>query len=237
VTMSDRGVFNDIDVAMMVHSADQTYQSGTSSAMESLQFVYSGKASHAAASPDKGVNALDSVIQLFNGINALREHTTSDTRIHGIITEGGEVPNVVPERAVAKFYIRSKEKDNLDKVVGQLKGIGKGAALMTGAEVEISNFELVFDNMITHETMSDAFNKNMKKVAVPIMLPIDHGVDSKDMVIVGKVRHASHRVGGLNDPGVDFHTNEYADNTDTRDGHNAIYDRALTLAATGYDIL
>ena len=237
VTMSDRGVFNDIDVAMMVHSADQTYQSGTSSAMESLQFVYSGKASHAAASPDKGVNALDSVIQLFNGINALREHTTSDTRIHGIITEGGEVPNVVPERAVAKFYIRSKEKDNLDKVVGQLKGIGKGAALMTGAEVEISNFELGFDNMITNETMSDAFNKNMKELTGRFMHPSDHSFGSMDMGNVSKVIPSIHPFIGLNEPGLEFHTKEYADKTVTKDGHKAIFDGALTLAATGYDIL
>src|SRR5699024_10328934 len=131
----------------------------------------------------------------------------------------------------------SKEKDNLDKVVGQLKGIGKGAALMTGAEVEISDFELGFDNMITNETLSDAFNKNMKKSTERLIPPSDHSTRSMDMGNVSKVIPSIHPFIGLNEPGLEFHTKEYADKTVTKDGHKAIFDGALTLAATGYDIL
>lgn len=237
VTMSDEGIFDDIDVAMMIHAADQTIASGTSSAMESLQFVYKGKSSHAAESPELGINALDGVIQLFNGINALREHTSSDTRIHGIISEGGEAPNIVPERAVAKFYIRSLEKDNLNKVVQQLKDIGKGAALMTGAEVEISHFEFGFDNMITNETMSQLFNENLKEISNRDIQPSQHSFGSMDMGNVSKVTPSIHPFIGLNEPGLDFHTIEFANKTITEDGHRVIEDSALALARTAYDIL
>ncbi len=237
VTMSERGVFKDVDVAMMIHSADRTFESGTSSAMESLQFVYKGRSSHAAESPEKGINALDSVIQLFNGINALREHTTSDTRIHGIISEGGEAPNVVPDRAVAKFYIRAMEKENLVKVVQQVKAIGKGAAQMTGAEVEISHFELGFDNMITNTSMSKLFNDNLITMSGRVMQPAQHLFGSMDMGNVSKETPSIHPFIGLNEPGLEFHTKEYADKTITKDGHAVIFDGALALACTGYDIL
>ena len=103
VPMAKAGLFNDVDVEMMLHPAGESYESGDSLAMDALQFTYYGKTSHAAASPEKGINALDGVIQLFNGINALREHVKSDVRIHGVITEGGKAANVVPYKAVAQF--------------------------------------------------------------------------------------------------------------------------------------
>ena len=87
--MVERGAFNDVTVAMMVHPSNVTEESGTSLALNALQFQFKGKAAHAAAAPEKGINALDGVIQLYNGINALRQHLTSDVRIHGIITANG----------------------------------------------------------------------------------------------------------------------------------------------------
>lgn len=237
VTMSQEGVFEDIDVAMILHGADQSYESGTASAMESLQFVYKGKATHAADSPEEGINALDSVIQLFNGINALREHLSSDIRIHGIITEGGLAPNVVPERAVAKFFIRAKDSVYLKTVVEKVKNIAQGAALMSGATVEISNFELSFDNMVTNNALSDAFTKNLREVSAHPVLPGKHSYGSVDMGDVSKLVPAIHPFIGLNEPGLDFHTTEFADKTISKDGHQALSDGALSLAQTGFDVL
>src|SRR5690606_39160048 len=144
---------------------DESFISGESLAMDAIQFAYKGKASHAAASPEKGINALDSVIQLFNGINALREHLPTDVRIHGIISDGGVAANVVPDYAVAQFYIRAKERSYLNEVVGKVKNIANGAALMTGATLEISNYELSYDDMNTNQTLSDAFTENLKKAS------------------------------------------------------------------------
>lgn len=237
VTMSQEGVFENIDVAMILHGADQSYESGTASAMEALQFVYTGESTHAADSPEEGINALDSVIQLFNGINALREHLPSDIRVHGIISEGGLAPNVVPDRAVAKFYVRAKEGSSLKIVVEKIKNIAQGAALMAGTTVDISNFELSFDNMVTNNALSDTFTKRLKEISAQPVLPGKHSFGSVDMGDVSKLVPAIHPFIGLNEPGLTFHTKEFANKTITKDGHQAIADGALSLARTGYDVL
>src|SRR5690625_6648560 len=115
--MSAEGVFYHIDVAMILHPGNVSSESGHSLAMDAIQYEYTGKSSHAAASPEKGINALDSVIQLFIGIIALRELVTSDVRIHGVFSEGGKAAKVVPDKAIAQFYIRAGKRKKLNEVV------------------------------------------------------------------------------------------------------------------------
>ncbi|WP_010651808.1 M20 family metallopeptidase [Oceanobacillus massiliensis] len=237
VAMSEQGTFSDIDAAMIVHPGDVSYESGESLAMDAIQFSYSGKSAHAAASPEKGINALDSVIQLFNGINALRQHVTSDVRIHGVIPEGGQAANVVPDKAIAQFYVRAKNRSYLDEVVRKVKQIAEGAALMTGASLEISNYELSYDNMITNEALSKKFTENLKKTSSYPVLPAKDSYGSIDMGNVSQVVPAIHPYIGMNKPGLIPHTKEFADQTITGDGHQALRDGALSLAMTGYDIL
>ncbi|WP_339227057.1 M20 family metallopeptidase [Oceanobacillus sp. FSL K6-2867] len=237
VPMAEQGTFDDIDVAMMVHPADVSSESGPMLAMDALQFDYTGKASHAAASPEEGINALDAVIQLFNGINALREHVSSDVRMHGIITEGGQAANVVPEKAVAQFYIRANERKVVDEVVQKVRNIADGAALMTGASVAISNYELSYDNMVTNNVLSDVFTKNLKAHSPHPVYPAVAATGSADMGNVSQVVPAIHPFVGMNRPGLVFHTKEFADQTITKDGETAIADAVLSLAQTGYDIM
>ncbi|WP_042142348.1 M20 family metallopeptidase [Paucisalibacillus sp. EB02] len=237
VPMSEQGIFEDIDVAMILHPGDQSYISGDSLAMDAIQFAYTGRASHAAASPEKGINALDGVIQLFNGVNALREHLPSDVRIHGIIAEGGKAANVVPDYAVAQFYIRAKKRDYLDEVVEKVKNIASGAALMTGASLEVSNYELSYDEMITNHSLSNAFTKNLEQTSnLPIFEP-KSSYGSIDMGNVSQVVPAIHPYIGLNKPGLVAHTKEFADQTITEDGFETLMSGALALAYTGFDIL
>lgn len=237
VIMSDKGVFNDVDVAMLVHAADQSYQSGSTSSMEAIEFTYEGKASHSADKPEAGINALDSVIHLFNGINALREHLASDVRVHGVITEGGKVPNVVPDNAIARFYIRSKEREYLNDVVQKIKNVAQGAALMTGSTLHMSNFESSFDNLITNNALSQAFTKRLKNISEDHVYPEKHSYGSSDIGNVSKVVPAIHPFIGLNEPGLVFHTKEFANKTISQEGHRALSDGTLTLALTGYDVL
>lgn len=237
VAMSEEGTFDDVDVAMMLHPGPGSYKSGGSLAMDAIQYLYKGKTAHAAADPEKGINALDSVIQLFNGINALREHLPSDVRIHGIIAEGGKAANVVPGRACAQFYIRASERSRLNKVVKQVEHIAEGAALMTGASLEISNYELSYDDMVTNETLSEAFTKNLQAVdSEPVKeSPVDHG--SIDMGNVSQVVPAIHPYISLRNEDLVQHTREFADTTITSVGHEALKNGALSLALTGYDVL
>lgn len=237
VPMSAEGVFDGIDVAMILHPGNESSESGKSLAMDALRFHYKGKSSHAAASPEKGINALDSVLQLFSGINALREHVSSDVRIHGIITEGGLAANIVPDNAVADFYIRAAERNNLNEVVEKVKNIAHGAALMTGATLEISNYELSYDNMVTNQKLSEAFTKNLKKISDYPIQPRKLDSGSIDMGNVSQVVPAIHPYISLNNPDLVFHTTEFADQTITADGKQTLFDGALSLASTGYDVL
>lgn len=237
VPMAAEGIFDGIDVAMILHPNGESCESGGSLAMDAIQFKYTGKSSHAAASPEKGINALDGVIQLFNGINALREHVTSDVRMHGVISEGGLAANVVPDLAIAQFYIRANERAYLNEVVEKVTNIAKGAALMTGATVEITNYELSYDNMVTNEQLSKAFTKNLTQVSkYPVeSAKLDHG--SIDMGDVSHVVPAIHPYIGLNDKDLVAHTKGFADQTITPDGHEALIDGVLSLAQTGYDVI
>lgn len=237
VPMSEQGTFNDIDVAMMVHPADISSESGAMLAMDAIQFSFTGKASHAAASPEEGINALDGVIQLFNGVNALREHVPSDIRIHGIISEGGQAANIVPEKAVAQFYVRANKREVLDEVVKKVENIAHGAAAMTGAAVDITNFELSYDNMITNKALSETFTKNLK---IHSQQPVYTAVKPSGSADMGNVSHvvpAIHPYVGLNEPGLVFHTKEFADKTITEDGEATIAEGVLALAQTGYDVM
>ncbi|MFD1850798.1 M20 family metallopeptidase [Oceanobacillus bengalensis] len=237
VSMSAEGIFNDIDVAMILHPSDQSYESGDSLAMDAIQFAYTGKSSHAASSPERGINALDSVIQLFNGINALRQHVTSDVRIHGVIPEGGQAANVVPDYAVAQFYIRASNRDYLNELICKVKHIAEGAALMTGATLEISNYELSYDNMITNDTLSKIFTKNLAETSELAIHATKNGSGSIDMGNVSQVVPAIHPYIGLNKPGLVHHTKEFADQTITKDGYQTLVSGVLALAQTGYDVI
>jgi len=237
VPMSEEGIFDEVDVAMMVHPLGKSTESGATLAMDAIQFEFTGKSSHAAAAPEKGINALDGVIQLFNGINALREHVPSDVRMHGIISEGGEAANIVPDRAVAQFYFRAEKRETLDNVVEKVKNIAKGASLTTGATVAISNYELSYDNMETNQALSEAFTKNLKEISPRPVHPAKEATGSADMGNVSQVVPSIHPHIGLNEEGLVLHTKEVADKTITEDGRNAMSEGVLALAKTGYDVI
>jgi amidohydrolase len=237
VPMSEQGIFDDIDAAMILHPGDESYESGESLAMDAIQFDFRGRTSHAAASPEMGINALDAVIQLFNGINALRQHVTSDVRIHGIIKEGGVAANIVPDKAVAQFYVRAKDRSYLNEVVQKVISIAKGASSMTGAEVHIENYELSYDNMVTNQTLSQVFTANLLSTGVKQVHKPKNSYGSIDMGNVSHVVPAIHPYIGLDSPGLIAHTREFADLTITDNSHQILSRGALALALTGFDLI
>lgn len=237
VEMVRRGEFNDADIAMMVHPSSLTQESGTSLALEALRFEYTGKAAHAAASPEEGINALDAVVLLYNGINALRQHVTSDVRIHGIITDGGKAPNIVPDFAAANFYIRAAKKENRDAVVKKVVECAKAAALMTGSTLEVSNFEEAYDNLRTNKVLSDLFNTNLISLGEKEILKGDNSTGSIDMGNVSGVVPAIHPWLGLGDRKLVLHTREFAERTMSEQGKEAVYKGASAMAMTAFDVI
>ena len=237
VDMAENGIFKDIDAAMILHPEDKTYESGNSLAMDALQFDFRGRASHAASSPHEGINALDAVILTFNGINALRQHVTSDVRIHGIIKEGGKAANIVPDRAIAQFYVRAGKKKYLKEVTEKVKNIAKSAALMTGADLEISNYEISYDDMKTNQNLSKVFVENLKLAGVNEIHPERSSYGSMDMGNVSNVVPAIHPYISISDTSLIGHTAEFRDATLTDRAHDALVKGSCALALTGYDVL
>lgn len=233
----EKGAFEDITVAMMAHPSAVSEESGASLALNAIKFEYFGKAAHAAAIPEKGINALDSVILLFNGINALRQHVTSDVRIHGIITQGGVAPNIVPDYAEAQFYVRSKDKRYLETVVAKVKECAEGAAKMTGATVKISNFENSYDNLRTNIALSDLFTANLRDLGETEIMPASDGIGSIDIGNVSHAVPAIHPWIGVGDSTLIIHSKEFAEHTITEKGRATIYKGACALAMTAYDVL
>lgn len=239
VTMAEQGVFDKLDVAMMVHPLHSNVKSGSSLAMDAIQFEFFGKPAHAAANPEKGINALDAVIQTFNGINALRQHVTSDTRIHGIIPEGGKAANVVPDYAVAQFYVRAKTRSYVNELVEKVKSIAEGAAMMTGATMKMSNYELSYDNMVTNEVLSEVFTEQLVSLGVDSgeIIANRDGSGSLDMGNVSLVVPSIHPYIKICNELYSCHTTEFRDAALSDQGKEAMILGAKAMAWTAYELL
>ncbi|MBE2977410.1 M20 family metallopeptidase [Priestia megaterium] len=239
VTMAEQGIFNHLDVAMMVHPYYCHQKSGRSLAMDAIQFEFFGKSAHAAAAPHEGINALDGVLQTFNSINALRQHVKPDVRIHGVITEGGKAANVVPDYAVAQFYVRASTRAYVDEVTEKVKACANGAALATGTKLKISNYEFSYDDMQTNQTLSDVYTNNLISLGVSEQSITedqgDHG--SLDMGNVSQVVPAIHPYIQICDDYFVCHTHEFREAALSEQGREAMILGAQTMALTGYDVL
>lgn len=239
VDMVNQGAFDDVDVAMVAHPESRHLKSGASLALNPLQFTFRGKAAHAAAAPEEGINALDAAIITFNGINALREHVLPSTRIHGIIKEGGKAANIVPDLAIAQFYVRSTTKSYMLEVSEKVINCAKAGALATGAKLEITNFENGYDNLVTNETLSDVYTKHIKNMGVENVYEPDFFPGSLDMGNVSHVCPAIHPFFGVCKEGevLTLHTAEFAKATLTETAYDNMIKTVCALALTGAEII
>ncbi len=238
VPMAQAGLFDDCDFAMMAHPYYAYEESGISLAMDALQFEFFGKSAHAAASPQHGINALDGVLQLFNGINAMRQQTRSDTRIHGIINQGGVAANIIPDYASAQFYIRSASRAYTNELVDRVKRIAEGAALQTGCRVEISNYEYSYDELITNRTLSEAFSQNLIANGVQ-REEIQSGKDagSLDLGNVSVRCPAIHPYVKVTDEKHELHSIGFRDRAQEPQALEAMLFTATVLAETAFDVM
>ncbi len=137
LVMVSAGLYREVDAVLSMHPEAEDAVGGSCLGVARLSFSFRGRAAHAASSPDKGVNALDAAIQTFNNVNALRQHTRPDARIHGIITHGGKAVNIVPDFARCEFGVRSVDLGYLRELLEKVKNCARAAALATGAGLDI----------------------------------------------------------------------------------------------------
>ncbi len=214
VTYVENHEFDGVDMALMAHPASEYVKSGSSLALEPVQFEFFGKTAHAAAAPEQGINALDGAIQTFNGVNALREHMRSDSRVHGVIMDGGKAANIVPEYAKVQYYVRSTTKTYNMELLEKVKNCARGAALATGTELKITKFEFNYDNLVTNQALSKVFNDTIYEVAGIVMNEPTKGTGSLDAGQVSQVCPTIHPYFDVtNDKSIAGHTRDLADAT------------------------
>src|SRR5438067_3265141 len=140
VKLINAGVFKTVDAAMMIHGFDRWIMHQDLLGIVRVGFEFSGRAAHAAADPWEGVNALDAVIQTFNAVSMLRQQVKPSTRIHGIVTNGGAAPNIIPEVAACLFYVRAAEIDYLWQLYDRVVACAEGAAKATGTTLAVTDY-------------------------------------------------------------------------------------------------
>lgn len=238
VTYVENNEFDGVDIAMMAHPASEYTKSGTSLALEPIQFEFFGKTAHAASAPEKGINALDGAIQTFNSVNALREHMRSDSRVHGVIMEGGRAANIVPEYAKVQYYVRSTTKTYNMELLEKVKNCARGAALATGTELKITKFEFNYDNMVTNETLSNIFNKQIYDIAGITMSEPPKSTGSIDAGQVSQVCPTIHPYFDVtNDKTIAGHTRELADSTLKDYAKEQMKNTIAALVLTAADVI
>lgn len=164
VYMVREGLFNDVDFAIHWHPGDENSAAAeTTLANRSAKFRFKGKAAHAAGAPEQGRSALDGVEAMNMMVNMMREHTTMDSRIHYVITEGGSAPNVVPDAAEVFYYVRHSRTDEVDAMWTRLEAAAKGAAMGTGTEV---SWEVIHGNnpLLVNEAMAKAMDGKLRQL-------------------------------------------------------------------------
>ena len=237
VDMAEAGCFDDIDVAMISHPTGKNHEkSGTSQAMEALQFTFRGKTAHAAGDPYNGINALDGVIQFFNSINALRQQTKTSARIHGIISNGGEAANIIPDLAVANFYVREATTKDMLKLSERVKNCAKGAALATGTSLEIENYEYTFKHLVTNEKLSSIYTKNLELQGIKD-IPMSDPTGSSDCGDVSHHCPTIHTYFPISKCELTGHSIEFAKATITEEAYKGMKEAIFALVMTGKDIL
>ena len=236
VLMAERGAFQDIDAAMLAHPHGVDMASMRSLACIRLEVQFFGKAAHAAGSPDRGVNALEAMIQAFNGINSLRQHINERARIHGIITHGGEAPNVVPDYTAATFLVRSEWESYLDELKEKVLNCFKAASLATGARLEYE-WSSYYAPLKCNLALADLFSKNMETLGRSVLPPMRRGLGSSDMGNVSVLIPSIHPMVAIASLDVVAHSPEFAEAAASEAGNRGLLDGAKAMAMTVVDLI
>jgi amidohydrolase len=231
-------VFEGVDAAMMVHPSSHNMTRRRSLTSYKVRIEFFGKAAHAAAKPDEGINALEAMILTYNGINALRQHLRDDARIHGVITHGGEAPNIVPDYTAAKFYVRAADTPYCTEVLEKLQACAEGAARATGARLEINEYAPRYDAMMPNPKLADLMEANMAALGIEVREPeADERMGSSDMGNVSQVVPGLHPYIAIGPEEMGGHTIEFQEAAASPAGHEGMIKAAKVLAMTAVDLL
>ncbi len=228
------GALDGVDAAMMVHPTPYDEYAPRALAIEEWRVVHRGRASHASSEPHLGLNALDGIVQGYTSIAMLRQHLRPLQQVHGVIVDGGAAANVVPERAEASYFLRAGDLDDLDDLRTRVRGCVEGAAAATGTTVEVTVEGHVYEPLLPHAGLVDAFTVACEAIGRPFT------ADPRGDSIAGSTDfgNVSQLVPGLHAdlavhswPAVN-HQHEFAATCVAEGGDRAVLDGAKALALT-----
>lgn len=239
VTMAQRGAFADLDAAMMVHPGGHDSVVTEALACQGLSIEFFGKATHAAGRPEAGINALEAMILAFNAIDALRQHIHSKARVHGIITDGGQAPNVVPAHSAGTFLVRAADEAYLTELKERVLNCFKGAALATGTKLKFKWDDLCYLPMLNNLTLGNLFMRNMNKIGRKTkMVDPDKSFGSTDFGNVSQMVPGIHASMSITSKrGTVTHSPQFAEAAVSEKGLKAMLDAAKGLGMTTADLL
>jgi len=239
--MARAGAFEGVDAAIMVHPFGYDVADQPFIGRRIVRVRYHGVAAHASATPFQGRNALDAATLNYQAVGLLRQHLYPGDRIHGVIVNGGQRPNVVPEEAELEYYVRSERADTLRELSDRVDDIANGIALATGTGVEVEWDPQPFSLPIRHnaplaarwaERQAERGRKVLSSESVP-----SHLAASTDFGNVSVRVPGIHPVIAISPPDVSLHTREFAEYAASEAGHCALADAAYGLAAVTADYL
>ncbi|MBU5669871.1 M20 family metallopeptidase [Peptoniphilus sp. MSJ-1] len=213
VELSKSDKLDDIDLCIEMHPGIENALTPNSLALETRRYEFFGKTSHASDAPHEGINALDAQIILFTAINAMRQQIKDGARIHGIIKDGGKAANIIPDYTDSRFYARAYEKSYLIEILEKMDNMAKAAALATGCEYKISEYEKGNDNLVRNVAFNEVLKNSMEKY-------IDEEIEDHEYITgstdAGNISHALPTIHGyfkITDKDINLHTVDFAKET------------------------
>lgn len=236
--MARAGAFDGVDAAMMIHPAGVNLTTMPCICVAEVEVIYHGRSAHASAMPHKGVNALDGLLLAYQAISNLRQHIRDEERIHGIITEGGQAPNIVPDRAVGNFYVRATKEKTLEALKPRVQACFEAGAKGSGCEVEVNWAGVDYLDLNTNWPLADAFQAHGESLGRDFLSPNQlGGAGSTDMGNVSYRVPSIHPMLACSPPNVVIHNPEFTRWAGSEMGDAAALDGARTMALTTAEYL
>jgi amidohydrolase len=236
--MARQGAIEGVDAALMMHPAGVNLANMPCIAMAELDVAYHGQAAHASAMPERGVNALDAMMIGYQAIAALRQHIGRDERVHGIITDGGQAPNVVPDHSAGRFYVRAADFAALAPLKRRVEACFRAGAAATGCEVEVRWGEADYRDILYNEPLAAAFQSNAEGLGRQFIPWEKLPANVRGSTDMGNVSHrvpSIHPMLAASPLHVTIHNAEFEKWAGSEMGDAAAIDGAKALAMTALD--
>jgi amidohydrolase len=229
------GLFEAVDAAMMIHGFDRWVLHPDFLGVVRVGFEFTGKAAHAAGAPWDGINALDAVIQTFNNVAMLQQQVHPACRIHGIITRGGDAPNIIPEFTACVFSVRAPTTDEMWVLHRRVVACAEGAAQGTGCTVKVLEADQAYEPMRRHPVLLDAFRANMARLG--FTETTSPSVGSSDVGNVSQVVPTIQPMVKIAPEGTPLHSRDFAAAAASPQAREGLLAAAKVMAMTASDLI